>query len=126
MSHTGVTFDLSGGDCKPLDLGAIGLLQSRFVAGLHGGDRRRAVRTCVTRVARALGQPGVGRLAPERRRAWEMLAPILAMIPDLDRWSPSEKQALLGVLHEKGEPSERQVDRKVRAHKRLCAALRQF
>jgi len=124
LSHTSVFFDLSGGAHRPLDLGAIGLLQSRFIAGIHGGDRRRAVKTCVSRVARVLGKKGVTRLAPERRRAWEILAPLLAMIPDLERWGARDKKRLLRILHEKGGAAERGVNRLVCAHARLCEALR--
>ena len=126
MSDTSVFFDLSGGECRPLDLSAIGLHQSRFIAKIHGGDRRRAVQACISRVARALGHPGVAKLSPERRRAWEMLAPLLATIPDLEHWSARDKQRLLRILHEKGGPGERGVDRMIRAHDRLCVALREL
>jgi hypothetical protein len=126
MSDTSVFFDLSDGECRPLDLSAIGLHQSRFIAKIHGGDRRRAVKTCISRVARALGYSGVAKLSPERRRAWEMLAPLLATIPDLEHWSARDKQRLLRILHEKGGPGERGVDRMIRAHDRLCVALREL
>jgi len=124
MSDTSVFFDLSEGECRPLDLGVIGLHQSRFVAKIHGGNRPRAIKTCIARVARALGYSGIAKLSPQRRRAWEMLAPLLATIPDIEHWSARDKKRLLKILHEKGGPSERGVDRMIRAHDRLSAALR--
>ena len=53
-----------------------------------------------------------------------MLAPLLATIPDLEHWSAHDKKRLLKILHEKGGPSARGVDRMIRAHDRLSAALR--
>jgi len=126
MSDTAAYCDLSGGECRPLDLGAIGLRQSRFVAEVFGGDRRRAVRSCVSRTARVLGQPHPGKLPPERRRAWEMLAPLLAMIPSLERWGKRDKQRLLRILQVKGSPAERGVDRLIRAHRPLRSALHEL
>ena len=126
MSDTSVFFDLSDGECRPLDLGVIGLHQSRFIAKINGGDRRRAVKSCISRVARSLGYKGVAKLSAERRRAWEMLAPLLATIPDLEYWSASDKKRVLRILYAKGGPDEREVDRMIRAHRRLCESLREL
>ena len=123
LSHTAAFFDLSDGDCRPLDLGGIGLRQSRFVAESFAGDRRRASERCLRRLARALGLPGIPRLDPDQRRAWESLAPLLARIP-VEGWSQRDKRRLRRILREKGGPSERGVDRLIRAHEPLLAGLR--
>ncbi len=124
LSHTSAYLDLSEGECRPLDLGKIGLLQSRFLAERFDGDRPRAVQTCVRRLARLLGRKGVSRLPEGERRAWEILAPLLAMIPGLEHWSSSDKRALERILRRKGGVSERDVDRLLCAHGSLCSSLR--
>jgi hypothetical protein len=124
LSHTGAYLDLSGGECRPLDLGAIGLRQSRFVSGSFGGDRGRATERCIRRLARDLGLPRVPALDAGERRAWEMLAPLLVRIPGLGAWSTRDKRRLRRILREKGRPSELAVDRLIRAHAPLCAGLR--
>jgi len=76
------------------------------------------------RLARALGLKGVLRLDPGERRAWEMLAPLLVRIPGLAEWSARDRRRLVRILRAKGGPSERAVDRLIRAHEPLCAGLR--
>jgi len=135
LARTSAYFDVSGGTCHPLELGPIGLRQSRLVARAYGGDRRRATRDCVRRLARALGLERVPRLSAGERRAWEMLAPLLVRIPGLAAepgersggdtpWSARDRRRLRRILRAKGAPSERDVDRLIRGHELLCAGLR--
>ena len=123
LSHTAAYLDLSGGECRPLDLGAVGIRQSRFVAAAFGGDRARALRRCMRDVAFSLGSEVPNRSVSGPRRAWEMLAPLLARIPDLADWSTREKKGALRILRLKGGTSEVDVDRALCAHSRLRAAL---
>ncbi|MDH3628333.1 MAG: hypothetical protein OES25_11880 [Acidobacteriota bacterium] len=124
LSHTSAYLDLSDGECRPLDLGAIGVSHSRFISESFDGDRQRALQECIPKVARELGLRGVYKLQPDAQHAWAMLAPILAMLPGLPDWSPREKQRMQRILREKGGPSERGVDRLLRGHRTLCHALR--
>jgi len=124
LSHTAAFLDLSRGECRPLDLGGIGRRQSRFMAESFGGDRRRATDTCLRRLARDLGLPKPPQLEPDERRAWEMLAPLLAMIQGLADWSARDKRRLRRILREKGSSSERNVDRLISAHEALLGGLR--
>jgi hypothetical protein len=126
LSRTSVSLDLSRGECHPLDLGAIGMRETRFIAEAFNGDRRRAVTWCISKVSRLLGQSGVARLPFPQRHAWEMLAPMLAMIPELDGWSATDKKRTLRVLRAKGSASERNVDRLMLAHAPFQRALRTF
>ena len=45
-----------------------------------------------------------------------LFVPILAMIPESTDWSAVDKKRMLQILRAKGGPSERDVDRRVRAH----------
>ncbi|MHC5063797.1 MAG: hypothetical protein ACYTG5_07470 [Planctomycetota bacterium] len=123
LSHTEAHLDLSTGDCKKLDLAAIGLAQSRFIAAKFGVDRRRAEQHCIRRAARILGETDIGKTNSPRRRAWSLLAPILCMIPDLPTWSAADKKRLLRIVHAKSKPSESGVDSLVHGHARFKAAL---
>jgi hypothetical protein len=124
LSHTAAFLDFSGGECRPLDLGGIGLRQSRLIAATFAGDRARATRVSIRRLARSLGRSKVQALDPGERRAWEMLAPLLVRIPGLDGWSARDKRRLRRILAVKGSASEREVDRLISAHAPLVEGLR--
>ncbi len=78
--------------------------------------RERATR----RVARALG---LHPLSPGESEALRRLAPLLALLDDLTTWSPTDKKSLAALLHAKSGRDERAYLRRLRAHKRLEAAL---
>ncbi len=126
LSHTYAYFDISEGTCLPLDLGAIGMRQSRFIAERFGGDRRRALRSSVAQVRRLLGVRSIRGWTIPERRALELYAPLLAMVPELPRWSARDKRALLRVIRSKGARSERAVDQLASRHARLSQALREL
>ena len=124
LSHTGASFDLSGGACRPLDLGAIGIRQSGFIGERFGGDRRVALRRCGARLRRLLGITDHRSWSPARRRALELYAPLLCMIDDLETWSARDRRGLLRIIESKAARSERAVDGLVSGHARLREALR--
>jgi hypothetical protein len=126
LSDTSAYFDLSDGKCFPLDFGAIGQRQSRFIAEAFGGDRRLAVKRCVGRVARILGPRRPSPRSAGERGAWEGLAPLLARIPDLARWSARDRRRLLRILRRKGSPAELGVDAMILDHEPLLRALRRL
>jgi hypothetical protein len=84
---------------RDLDLKRVGLAVTRLIRTHCGGDRPRALREAVRRVAVALRQPA--RAVPER------LAPVAALVRDLARWEPAERRALAGLLRAKEGPRER-------------------
>jgi hypothetical protein len=57
------------------------------------------------------------------RRAFEQLALVAALIPDLARWRASDRQALVAVMRAKGGASEREYARRLDGHRRLQRAL---
>ena len=117
LSHTEAFFDLSEGDYRKPWLGEIGVRQSRFVAEEFGSDRALAEKRCIARAARILGekQPsGYG---------WELLAPLLCMIPDLPSWSRTDKRRVASIVRAKGAAFESGLDRKICALPRLRQAL---
>lgn len=74
-------------------------------------------------VARLLGA-GRWRAWPRPERvALERLAPILALIPDLAKWSARERRALVDVVRAKGGPREAEYLRRMRVHPGLRDSL---
>jgi hypothetical protein len=118
MSQTEAFLDLSGGKHRPMDLGALGLAQSRLVASSFGGNRARAESRCAARMSRLLG-------VDARARALRALAPLLALIPDLGSWNPWDRATLGRAIQAKDHRSEAQATRLFAQHPRLGDALRQ-
>lgn len=84
-------------DFRDVDVRAIGLAVTRLIERRFGGDRARALEALTRRAARALGAPRTG----------GRLAPVAGLIPDLARWSPADRRALLSVVRAKEGVRER-------------------
>lgn len=123
LSHTEAYLDLSNGRCKPLELGALGALQSRFIAAEFAGDRPRAVRVCTRRALRLLSLRGFGRWSERERRALAALAPLLCLLAELPGWRERERAALVRAIRAKAARSEAVAARLFGAHARFARAL---
>ena len=82
---------------RDVPLRDIGLKVTRLIERGYGGERRRAVADCERRVGRLLG----GSVAACR------LAPVVALMPHLTRWSRAERAALLRLVRLKEGATER-------------------
>jgi hypothetical protein len=117
---------LPGGSREPerrLRARDLAALVTRDVARRHGGDREAAVHQAVGRVARALG---VGRLSgwtEAERGAFRQWALVVALVPDLDRWSASSRARLVAMIRAKGGRGEGPYVRRLLGHARLGRAL---
>lgn len=120
LAYTEAHLDLSGGACRRLDHGAIGMRQTAWLAEEFDDDRALAEQRCMTRVSRVLR---ASPRSPGEARAWQLLAPLWCLLPDLARWSTREKHALVRIMRAKGRPSEAGVDRLIRRHPRLRESL---
>ena len=101
----------------------VGRLSRRAAAHAAHAGRRGGGRGIAAHVARRLGSGGWRRWPRPERIAFERLAPVLALIPDLERWSPAERRALVRLARAKGGPREADYLRRMRAHPRLRASL---
>jgi hypothetical protein len=84
---------------RDVDVKQVGLAVTRAIRLRFAGDRPRALRELVRRVAADLRAPA--RAVPDR------LAPVAALVPDLARWQDAERRALLALLRAKEAPRER-------------------
>jgi hypothetical protein len=117
---------LPGGHPEPerrLRATDVSALVAREVARAFRGDRARATRESADRVARALGVRSRAAWAPAERRAFERLALVAALVPDLAAWSLTERRALVGLMRAKGGGSEMTYARRLDGHRRLRRSL---
>jgi hypothetical protein len=84
---------------RDMDVKQVGLAVTRAIRLRFAGARPRALREFTRRVALALRAPAGA--MPER------LAPVAALVPDLARWEPAERRALLALFRAKEAPRER-------------------
>jgi hypothetical protein len=96
----------------------LGLAVQRRMRTRSGGDAARARRDSSTRVARALGI-STKRGRPAGGAAFENLALVLDLIPDLARWSREEKRAVVDVVRAKAGREEISYLRRLQRHERL-------
>jgi hypothetical protein len=119
-----LTLDGDGGS-PPRDLqqGNIGLLVTREIGRKFAGNRLAAVQEATRRVSRALGCSGWRRWSAPQRLAMEWLAPILALVPDLERWTSAEKRGLVRIIRAKGGTRQAAYIRLLQGHRRLARSL---
>jgi hypothetical protein len=109
-----------------LPLARVGLAVTKSLAGRFGADRERAADECAREAARRLGaRPGRDWSADERV-AFRRWAPLVTLLPGLERWSPADRRALLAVIRAKGGRRESDFVRRFDAHRRLRAAVREL
>jgi hypothetical protein len=108
-----------------LPLANVGLHAGRFIAERFGADPGAAER-CASDAVHVLGTgPDSGWTASERE-AWNRWAPLVAMLPRVERWSSLERRQFVDVVRAKGGRRESDFVRLFDAHARLRAALRRL
>src|SRR5712691_630786 len=121
-----VFLSLPGGPAAPerrLRATDVSALVARYVAREFGGDRIGATRDSAERVGLALGAVHRAAWPPAERRAFDRMALVAALIPDLAVWSPAERRALVAVMRAKGGRSEMRYARRLDGHRRLRRSL---
>jgi hypothetical protein len=104
----------------------IGLAVQRrlsFTARQSSGDERKHRQVLVTSVAHALGVKPTD-LSASEHRVFSDLALVLAMIPDLSRWSKEEKSAIRQIVRAKAGSDELRYVRLLQSHQKLRDGLR--
>jgi hypothetical protein len=100
----------------------LGLQVNRRMAREFGGDSQRIRGASVAAVGRALGVQPL-RWNSLEQQAFENWALVLALIPDLDGWTPTEKRELVNILRTKASPNEMHYLRLTQKHSRLRQEL---
>jgi len=111
-------------DYRDIDPKATGLALTRLIATRYRGDRVRALRDCARQVGRGLGLSALGsRLSADVLASWRLL-PVVCLIPDLSRWTPAERSALLRLVRAKESRRERGFVLALQRHARFLRFLR--
>ena len=100
----------------------LGLRIARRMGAQFDGDADKLRRACVAAVSRALGI-NVASWREPARRAFAELALVLALIPDLARWSPAEQRAIVRLARAKTGAAELNYLHLLQKHARLRRAI---
>ena len=100
----------------------IGFAVQRYMARRWGGDAGRMRTGTAAAVSRVLGVRADS-WTESARRVLDALAPVLALIPDLGRWTPAEKRALVRIIRAKAGATEAGYLRLMRRHAKLRDAI---
>ncbi|HEU4387462.1 MAG TPA: hypothetical protein VFV34_06670 [Blastocatellia bacterium] len=103
----------------------IGFAIQRRMASRCGGDARRFRDHSRQTVSRALGLDASG-FGANIQEAFDNLALVLALIPDLGRWTTDQKRLLLDIIHAKAGADEAEYLRLMQQHILLREAIRKI
>jgi len=106
------------GEWDHFHIGHIGLAIQRRMAKLPASDEQKIRRVSAAKVAREIGIRVANRNASEHRVFYN-LALVLALIPDLSRWSKKEKREIAGLVRAKAGKEESEYLRLLQRHLRL-------
>jgi len=96
----------------------LGLRVNRRMAREFGGDSARIRKASMAEVSRALNVD-LSRWNSAERQAFENWSLVLALIPNLRRWSPKEKQDAVKIMRAQAGPNEMRYLRLSQQHPRL-------
>jgi hypothetical protein len=105
------------------DLPDIGLAVTQWIGRKFRGDRRAAEAWACRRAARMLGVRGMAKWPADQQTSFANMSVLIALIPDVPRWSKDEKTALVALMRAKGGPREYSYARKLQRHARLRKAM---
>ncbi|HEV2800247.1 MAG TPA: hypothetical protein VGW12_07110 [Pyrinomonadaceae bacterium] len=100
----------------------IGLAVARRMAVEFDGDARRIRDASSAKVTRALGAR-TAKLNETEQRVFSNFALVLALVPDLVRWTKTEKQDVLRIVRAKAGADETRYLRLLRRHTTLRRAI---
>ena len=124
LGRSNLALTLDGGTASHAVRGSrLAELVTTHIARAFGGDRRAAHADAVARVARMLGVGTRRRWRPDERRAFDRLALVVGLIPNVARWPASERARLRELMRAKGAASEVGYLRLLDGHRRLREAL---
>jgi len=101
----------------------VGLHVVRHLSERYGADRERGVRACARAAATRLGLRSLGTLPRGERLAWERWAPLVQVLPGVERWPRADRMALARVIRAKGGRREAEFVARFDRHRRLRRAV---
>jgi len=117
--------DKMGGYREP-SVARVGYAVTAFIAREFGGDRRMAERESARRVARLLGISDWKHWSADEITGVLRMAPLLACLPDIERWGARDRRLLARIVRAKGSRRERDYVLLASRHQRFRAAVEQL
>jgi hypothetical protein len=112
------------GDWDRFQVRKVGFAVQRQMAGRFHGDANSIRSASIAEVKRALGMDLTLRnLSVAEQNAVSDFSVVLALIPDLERWSKDEKSSVVRVIRAKASPIEADYLKAMQAHPRLRKEL---
>ncbi len=105
-------------------LSEIGLAVADYLAARFGADRERGERVCADEAARLCGAGRWRSWPGDEQRWWLRWAPLIRVLPGVERWPAAARRSLVAVVRAKGGRRETDYVRRLDRHLRLRAALR--
>src|ERR1039457_4751083 len=96
----------------------IGLAVQQRMAEEFGGNPEELRRATVESLSQEL-QVDLGTWSPLEQSAFENLASVLSLAPELTQWTDLQKQALVDIIRAKGSADERKYLRLLQQHRQL-------
>ncbi|MEK6407721.1 MAG: hypothetical protein AABN34_12215 [Acidobacteriota bacterium] len=125
LSAGNVVYEAPGsprGDWDRFAIRNLGLAVQRRMAGEFNGDAEMIRTRSANEVARSLGMTPKS-LSGSERQAFQDLALVLALIPDLAQWTEPEKRKVVQTIRAKMGADESRYARLLQRHAKLRAAL---
>jgi hypothetical protein len=125
LSKANVVYELPEGDRGAWDRFSthnIGLAVQKRMARDFGGDAQAMRRAAVGQLARIV-KVDPKKLKPQAQVVFTGFAAVLSLVPDLDRWSSGDKDALRQIIAAKTGRTEQRYMRLLQKHERLRAAI---
>ncbi len=123
-----VFYELPGAEAgawQRFQMRKLGFAVNRRMARDFAGDNASMRRALSVDIARRVGVK-LDDWNGMERRAFENLALVLALIPDLGRWSAEEKRSLVPIIRAKMDRDELRYMRLLQGHTKLRAAMLQL
>ncbi len=106
-----------------LPLSHVGAAVSRSLAQRYGADLERGARECEARAQKLLGARAIASWTRGERLAFERWAPLVTILPGIERWSKEQRKQLLDVVRAKGARRESEFVARFDRHARLRQAI---
>jgi hypothetical protein len=111
---------------RELSVARVGYAVTAFIAREFGGNRRMAERASVRRVAQVLEIADWKRWSADEISGFHRMAPLLACLPGVGRWSMRDRRQLARIVRAKGSRRERDYALLASRHRRFRDAVEQL
>ena len=104
-------------------LGNVGVKITDYLSRKFGGRRKDGEKACAEEAARLLGVRSVRSFSQGERVAWKRWAPLVLILPGIERWNARDRRELVKVIRAKGGRRESDFVMRFDRHAKLPKAI---